>query len=54
MIGGPDEAVGRLEPIFASLAPGVDAAARTPGRSGDPPPPSTVTCTAVRAARAIS
>jgi 6-phosphogluconate dehydrogenase len=35
MIGGPDEAVGRLDPIFASLAPGVGAAERTPGRDGD-------------------
>jgi 6-phosphogluconate dehydrogenase len=38
MIGGPGEAVKRLEPIFASLAPGVDAAGRTPGRKGDPAP----------------
>jgi 6-phosphogluconate dehydrogenase len=38
MIGGPDAAVARLEPIFASLAPGVDAAGRTPGRDGDPSP----------------
>jgi 6-phosphogluconate dehydrogenase len=38
MIGGPDEAVRRLDPIFASLAPGVAAAERTPGRSGDPSP----------------
>ena len=38
MIGGPDGAFGRLEPIFASLAPGVDAAARTPGREGEPSP----------------
>ena len=38
MIGGPDEAVSRLEPIFASLAPGVDSAARTPGREGEPTP----------------
>jgi 6-phosphogluconate dehydrogenase len=38
MIGGPDRAVARLDPIFASLAPGVEAAARTPGRSGDPSP----------------
>jgi 6-phosphogluconate dehydrogenase len=38
MIGGPDEAVGRLGPVFASLAPGVDSAARTPGREGDPTP----------------
>ena len=32
MIGGPDEAVERLDPIFATIAPGVDAAERTPGR----------------------
>jgi len=38
MIGGPDEAVERLDPIFASLAPGVESAERTPGRSGDPSP----------------
>ena len=35
MIGGPDRAVERLDPIFASLAPGVGSAERTPGRSGD-------------------
>jgi 6-phosphogluconate dehydrogenase len=38
MIGGPEESVARLEPIFSSLAPGVDAAERTPGRSGGPTP----------------
>jgi 6-phosphogluconate dehydrogenase len=38
MIGGPDRAVSRLDPIFASLAPGVESAERTPGRSGDPSP----------------
>jgi 6-phosphogluconate dehydrogenase len=38
MIGGPDDAVARLEPIFASLAPGVDAAERTRGREGAPAP----------------
>ena len=38
MIGGPDRAVARLDPIFASLAPGVEAAERTPGRSGDVSP----------------
>jgi len=38
MIGGPDGAVERLDPIFASLAPGVESADRTPGRSGDPSP----------------
>jgi 6-phosphogluconate dehydrogenase len=36
MIGGEQEAVSRLDPIFASIAPGVDAAERTPGRTGDP------------------
>ncbi len=38
MIGGPGEAVDRLDPIFASLAPGVDSASRTPGRDGEPTP----------------
>ena len=32
MIGGETEVVGRLEPIFRALAPGVEAAERTPGR----------------------
>ena len=36
MIGGEQAPVDRLTPIFASLAPGVDAASRTPGRVGDP------------------
>ncbi len=36
MIGGPDEAVERLDPIFKTIAPGVDSAERTPGRKGDP------------------
>jgi 6-phosphogluconate dehydrogenase len=36
MVGGPDGAVQRLDPVFASLAPGVESAERTPGRSGDP------------------
>src|SRR4051794_32055060 len=38
MIGGPDEAVNRLDPIFSTLAPGVGSAERTPGREGDPTP----------------
>ncbi|HKJ36854.1 MAG TPA: decarboxylating 6-phosphogluconate dehydrogenase [Solirubrobacterales bacterium] len=39
MIGGPDEAVQRLDPVFATIAPGIDGAPdRTPGRSGDPTP----------------
>ena len=33
MIGGEDEIVQRLDPIFAALAPGVEAAPRTPGRT---------------------
>ncbi|MGZ8631324.1 MAG: phosphogluconate dehydrogenase (NAD(+)-dependent, decarboxylating) [Actinomycetota bacterium] len=32
MIGGEDDVVAHLDPIFAALAPGVGAAARTPGR----------------------
>jgi 6-phosphogluconate dehydrogenase len=38
MIGGEQEVVGRLGPLFASIAPGVESAARTPGRTGDPSP----------------
>jgi 6-phosphogluconate dehydrogenase len=36
MIGGEKEVVQRLDPIFKALAPGVDAAPRTPGASGPP------------------
>jgi 6-phosphogluconate dehydrogenase len=39
MIGGPDGAVERLEPIFRALAPGIDAASRTPARADDEPTP---------------
>jgi 6-phosphogluconate dehydrogenase len=38
MIGGEQDVVERLYPLFASLAPGVDSAPRTPGREGDPSP----------------
>jgi 6-phosphogluconate dehydrogenase len=38
MIGGDSDVVRRLDPIFAALAPHVDAASRTPGRSGAPGP----------------
>jgi 6-phosphogluconate dehydrogenase len=38
MIGGEQEVVDRLAPLFASIAPGVDSAPRTPGRSGLPSP----------------
>jgi 6-phosphogluconate dehydrogenase len=36
MIGGDDDAVARLDPIFQDLAPGVGAAERTPGITGEP------------------
>ncbi len=35
MIGGDKEAVQRLDPIFASLAPPMDSVPRTPGRTDD-------------------
>jgi 6-phosphogluconate dehydrogenase len=38
MIGGEDDVVERLYPLFGSIAPGFPAAGRTPGRSGDPSP----------------
>ena len=38
MIGGDDETVAHLDPIFRTLAPGVDSAPRTPGRDGIPAP----------------
>jgi 6-phosphogluconate dehydrogenase len=38
MIGGEQEVVERLYPLFGSIAPGVEAAERTPGRSGTPSP----------------
>jgi 6-phosphogluconate dehydrogenase len=38
MIGGEDSVVEHLSPIFASIAPGVGAAPRTPGRTGPPEP----------------
>jgi 6-phosphogluconate dehydrogenase len=36
MVGGPDEAVQRLAPIFDALAPGVESAERTIGLTGEP------------------
>ena len=38
MLGGEEDAVTHLAPIFAALAPGIEAAPRTPGRSGEPAP----------------
>ena len=35
MVGGDAEAVARLAPVFTALAPGLEAAPRTPGRTGD-------------------
>ena len=36
MIGGEPDVVKRLDPVFKALAPGVETAARTPGRKGNP------------------
>jgi len=38
MIGGEPDVVARLDPLFRTIAPGVQAAERTPGRTGDPSP----------------
>ena len=38
MIGGDETAVARLDSFFSTLAPGVDAGERTPGREGEPVP----------------
>jgi len=38
MIGGDADAVQHLEPIFRTLAPGIDSASRTPGRVGEAMP----------------
>jgi 6-phosphogluconate dehydrogenase len=38
MIGGEQEVVDRLGPIFAAIAPGVGETPRTHGRTGDPTP----------------
>ena len=54
MIGGEDDVVGHLDPIFATIAPGVDTAPRTPGRTGIRRPRRTATCTAGRTAPATS
>jgi 6-phosphogluconate dehydrogenase len=36
MIGGEDDVVTHLDPIFKTIAPGVDTAPRTPGLTGEP------------------
>jgi 6-phosphogluconate dehydrogenase len=54
MIGGPTEAVQRLEPVFKTLAPGAGDIPRTPGRDTLGGTAKRATCTAGRAARATS
>ena len=54
MIGGPDAAVDRLDPIFKTLSPGVESAERTPGAAASPTLPRTDTSTAARTGRATS
>ena len=36
MVGGNEEAVAQMEPLFTTLAPGIGSAERTPGRVGEP------------------
>ena len=36
MIGGEEDVVAHLDPIFKTIAPGVDTAPRTPGLTGEP------------------
>jgi 6-phosphogluconate dehydrogenase len=38
MIGGEEQVVRHLDPVFRSIAPGVGAAPRTPGKKGTPGP----------------
>ena len=54
MVGAEDEVFERLEPLFLSLAPGVDAARATRGREGEPPPAEMAICTAGQWAPATS
>ena len=36
MIGGEDDVVAHLDPLFRTIAPGLGDVERTPGRTGDP------------------
>ena len=54
MIGGPDQAVQHLDPVFKTLAPGVGDIPRTPGREKSAAPPSKVIYTVARRERATS
>ena len=53
-VGGDDDLFTHLEPIFASLAPGVGGASRTRNRAGDAVQPNRATCTAAPSAPGIS
>ena len=55
MIGGPDAAVKRLDPIFNTLAPGIgDDRAHAGPRKNRQARPNAATCTAARTAPVIS
>ena len=54
MIGGEDQVVKHLDPIFRSIAPGVKAAPRPQVKRAPPVPPRTDICTAARSAPATS
>ena len=54
MIGGEEKIVKHLDPIFATIAPGSDGAARTPARQGRRPPRNRATSTAGRPAPGTS
>ena len=54
MIGGEPEVVERLEPLFASIAPGVDPRRARPGAPASRAWPSTATTTAAETARVTS
>jgi 6-phosphogluconate dehydrogenase len=38
MLGGEEQVIASLAPLFEAIAPGVEAAPRTPGREGEPSP----------------
>jgi 6-phosphogluconate dehydrogenase len=50
MIGGEDEPVARLDPVFKTIAPGAGMAEPTPGRTRTDGTATEGTCTAVRTA----
>ena len=54
MIGGATEAIKHLDPIFATLSPGMGAISRTPGREEIGVTAEGATCTAARTVPAIS